>query len=191
MAFRSTGTAPRSCSPLLAPWGRQPWHARACSLPLEDNGPRAAWAGPAAKAQGAAAMTLDLDQEFGPRKSRDEHQRGGRCRIGDVEVADAHVALQVLARDDEGIDANHVGEREGGFLEHGVDIAEAKVRLLLDGSRHVVIGRDAELAGADQNPVAGRDLHAVAVARERRPDPWRRHVSHGVHVRMTAWRLHG
>src|SRR5262245_60685106 len=179
MAFRSTGTSPRSCSPLLAPWGRQPRHARACPLPVEDNGPRAGWRGTRRQSSGRRGDDLDLDQEFGPRKSRDDHQRGGRWRIGDVEVADAHVALQVLARDDEGIDANHVGEREGGFLEHGADIAEAKVRLLLDGSRHVVIGRDAELAGADQNPVAGRDLHAVAVARERRPDPWRYHVSHG------------
>src|SRR5262245_57390868 len=47
------------------PGGRQPWHARACSLPLEDNGPRAAWAGPAAKAQGAAAMTSTSTRNSG------------------------------------------------------------------------------------------------------------------------------
>src|SRR5262249_7799344 len=125
--------------------GAQPRYARACSLPLEDNGPRAAWGWTRRQSSGRRGDHLDLDQEFGPRKSGDDHQRGGRRRIADVEVAHAHVAPQVLARDDEGIDANHVGEREGGFLEHDADIAETEVRLLLDGSRHLVVGRDAEL----------------------------------------------
>ena len=55
-------------------------------------------------------------------------------------------------------------------LEHGADIAKAQMRLLLDGRGHLIVGRDAELAGAHQNAMTGRDFHAVAVACERRPD---------------------
>src|SRR5207245_4172728 len=90
----------------------------------------------------------------------------------------AHVAFEVLAPDDEGIDAHDISQCTGGFLEHRADIAEAKMRLFLDGSGHLVVGRDPELPGADQDAVAGRDFHAVAVAGERRPDPLRCYVSH-------------
>src|SRR5262245_22995696 len=84
----------------------------------------------------------------------------------------------MFASDDERVDAHDIGECTGGFLEHGTNIAEAKVRLLLDGGGYLVVGRNPELPGAHQNAVAGRDFHAVAVARKRRPDSWRRDVSH-------------
>ena len=61
-------------------------------------------------------------------------------------------------------------------LEHGADIAKAKMRLLLDGRRHLIVGRDAELAGAHQDAMTGRDFHAVAVACERRADARRSDV---------------
>src|SRR5262249_56487534 len=80
----------------------------------------------------------------------------------------------MLAADDEGIDTHDIRECTGSFLEHRVDIAEAKVCLLLDGGGYLIVGRDPELPGADQNAVAGRDFHAVAVARKPRPDSlWR------------------
>ena len=65
-------------------------------------------------------------------------------------------------------------------LEHGADIAKAQMRLLLDGRRHLIVGRDAELAGAHQNAMTGRDFHAVAVACERRPDTLRSDVPHAL-----------
>jgi hypothetical protein len=40
----------------------------------------------------------------------------------------------------------------------------------------VVVGRNPELARADENAVPGRDFHAVAVAGERRPDCRRGYV---------------
>src|SRR5216684_3673758 len=67
---------------------------------------------------------LDLDQEFRPCKSGDDHQRRGGWRIADVEVAYAHISLQMLARDDESIDSHEVGESEPRFVENGLDVAE-------------------------------------------------------------------
>ena len=72
-----------------------------------------------------------------------------------------------------------------GLFEHGADIAKAKMRLLLDGRWHTIVGRDAELAGAHQNAMTGRDFHAVAVACERRPDARRSDVPHGASVRSS------
>src|SRR5262245_47627589 len=93
----------------------------------------------------------------------------------------------MLARDHERVDADDVGEGERGRLEHGADIAKAKMRLLLDGRGHAVVGRDAELARAHQNAMTGRDFHAVAVARERRPDALRSDVFHGERY-TSGWR---
>src|SRR5215471_16187682 len=73
----------------------------------------------------------DLDQELRPREPRDDHQRGRGCGIADVEVAHAHVALEILASDHEGVDAHHVGKAETRLLEHRADILEAEVGLLL------------------------------------------------------------
>jgi len=63
--------------------------------------------------------------------------------------------------------------------EHRRDVAKAQPRLLLDGRRHALVRTDAELARADQDAMAGRDLDAVAVARERRADRLGGDVSHG------------
>src|SRR5229473_643906 len=122
---------------------------------------------------------LDLDQEFGPREAGDDHQRGGGRRIADIAVAHAHVALEMLAAGHEGVDAHDIGEAEARVREHRADIAEAEVGLLLGAGRHLVVGRDPELARAEEDAMAGRDLDAVAVARERRPDAFGGDVSHG------------
>src|SRR5262249_53915202 len=75
---------------------------------------------------------LDLDQELGPREARDDHQRGCRRGIADVEIAYAHVALEMLPPDHERVDAHDVGKGEAGLLQHRADVAEAEMGLLLD-----------------------------------------------------------
>src|ERR1700730_16034863 len=129
--------------------------------------------------RGPGRDDLDLDEEFRTREPDDDHQGRRGWRIGDELVARRHVTLEMLASGDEGVDPHHVGEAEAGLLEHRLDVAEAERRLLLDGRRHAVGRIDAELARADQDAIAGRDLDAVAVARERRTDGFRGDVSHG------------
>src|SRR5665213_87654 len=43
---------------------------------------------------------LDLDLEFGPSKTLNDHQSRGRRRIADEFVAHLHIAAQILSRND-------------------------------------------------------------------------------------------
>src|ERR1051326_979199 len=55
---------------------------------------------------------LDLDKEFGTRKTADDHQ--SRCwrRVADEPVAGCHIAFQMLAPRDEGIDPHDIRKPE-------------------------------------------------------------------------------
>jgi len=55
------------------------------------------------------------------------------------------------------------------LLENGGDILEAEHRLRLHILRHMIIRRNAQLAGSEEHPPGGHD-DAVAIGRKRRPD---------------------
>src|SRR5262245_59865290 len=84
----------------------------------------------------------------------------------------------MLAPRDEGVDPHHIRKSESRVLQHRLDIAEAKLRLLLDSPRHAVGRIDPELARADQDAMSRRDFDAVAVARERGADGFGGDVPH-------------
>src|SRR5277367_1727536 len=53
---------------------------------------------------------LDLDLEFGPGETLDDHQGRGGGRITHKFVTHLHVAAQILGRGDKGVEAHQVGE---------------------------------------------------------------------------------
>src|SRR5262244_1540639 len=81
---------------------------------------------------------FDLDEEFRARETAYDHQGRRRRRIADELVACLHIAFQMLAPRDEGVDPHHIRKSESCLLQHRLDIAEAKLRLLLDSPRHAV-----------------------------------------------------
>src|SRR5258707_8989045 len=121
---------------------------------------------------------FDLDEEFGTRETAYDHQRRRRRRIADELVACRHIAFQMLAPGNEGVDPHHIRKPKSRILQHRLDIAEAKLRLLLDSPRHAVGGIDPELARADQDAMSRRNFDAVAVARERGADGFGGDVAH-------------
>src|SRR5262249_29111458 len=121
---------------------------------------------------------FDFDQKFRPGKTADNHQRRGRRRVADIAIAHAHIALEMLAGDDERIDADDVTEAQACLIEHCADIAKAEIGLLFDGGGDLIVCRDSQLAGADQDAVTGGNFYAVTVAREGRANAWRGDVFH-------------
>ena len=83
-------------------------------------------------------------------------------------VAHRHIGPQMRAVGDKGVDAHDVGERQPGLAEDRRDVREAELGLLAGILRHALVRRDAELAGAEDQPLPGRHFDAVAVAREGR-----------------------
>src|SRR5260370_6934537 len=84
----------------------------------------------------------------------------------------------MLAPRNEGVDRRNGRKSESGVLQHRLDIAEAKLRLLLDSPRHAVGGIDPERARAHQDAMARRNFDAVAVARAPAADPFGAHAAH-------------
>src|SRR6516164_7260564 len=82
------------------------------------------------------------------------------------------------ARETAYVDPHHIRKPKSRVLQHRLDIAEAKLRLLLDSSRHAVGRIDPELARADQDAMSRRDFDAIAVARERGADGFGGDVAH-------------
>ena len=81
-------------------------------------------------------------------------------------VARFHIALHMGAVGDIGVDPDDVGEGHAGFAEDRSDVGEAEIGLLARAFGDRAVGGDAELAGAEHQPLPGRELDAVAVAGE-------------------------
>src|SRR5580693_8509581 len=81
---------------------------------------------------------LDLDLEFGPSKTLNDHQSRGRRRIAHEFVAHLHVAAQILSRNDVGVQPDEIGERHRCFAEDRGNGVKAKTRLSFR-----VLGNDA------------------------------------------------
>src|SRR5215471_12407277 len=63
------------------------------------------------RSRGARGDGLDLDFEFGPSETLNDHQSRGRRRIAYKFVTHLHVAGQILGRGDIGVEADQVSER--------------------------------------------------------------------------------
>src|SRR6476659_10402194 len=70
---------------------------------------------------GSCSDGLDLDLEFGPSKTLNDHQSRGWRRIAHEFVAHLHVAAQILSRNDVGGQPAEIGERHRCFAEDDGD----------------------------------------------------------------------
>ena len=95
-------------------------------------------------------------------------------------VTGRHIAFQMLAARDEGIDPHDIRKSEARILQHRLDITKAKLGLLLDRFWHAVGRIDPKLARADQDAMPRWDFDTVAVAREWWADGLGGDVSHGM-----------
>src|SRR5215211_7406019 len=109
---------------------------------------------------------LDLDLELRPREARDDHQRRGWRGCRDMAVPGLHVGPEVRPVGHERVDAHDVLEVHGGGSQDLADRAEAEIGLGAGLLRDLIVLRDPELARSEQQTIARRDLHALAVIRE-------------------------
>src|ERR1700758_3985329 len=76
--------------------------------------------------RGARGDGLDLDFEFGPSETLNDHQTRRRRRIAHEFGTHLHVAAQILGRGDIGVDADEVMKRHRRFAEDCDNSAKTK-----------------------------------------------------------------
>src|ERR1700722_17520905 len=121
---------------------------------------------------------LDLDLEFGPSKTLNDHQSRGRRRIAHEFVAHLHVAAQILSRNDVGVQANEIGERHRCFGEDRGKGAKAKTRLGLHVLRNDAVDANPQLARTEDDSRGGVDFYSMGIFCKRRMDRVRVQSAH-------------
>src|SRR3984893_904720 len=106
---------------------------------------------------------LDLDLEFGPSKTLNDHQSRGRRPIAHEFVAHLHVAAQILSRNDVGVQANEIGERHRCFGEDRGKGGQAKTRPGLHVLRSDAVDANPQLARTEDDSRAGVDFYSMRI----------------------------
>src|SRR6478752_3249583 len=106
---------------------------------------------------------FDLDFEFGPRKTLNDHQSRRWGRIAHEFVTHLHVAAQIMRRRDISVQADQVRERHRRFAKDCDYGVKAETRLSLHIIRDDPVATNSQLAGAEDDTRSRLDFYAVRI----------------------------